>query len=133
MKISYTVDILLPFCGSFVSMYPSSPSSSFSRSFSMEGLFTLSQVLTSYWSSIFGMISKFGFLSRAGVTFPLFTNPLHIFFQYMCIMKKDSCRGLYTWLFHVIILPCFCNFCCSAIPTSCYILNVFYYLFDCVM
>ena len=26
-------------------------------------------------------------------------------------------------------LPCFCTFCCSAIPTSCYILNVFYYLF----
>ena len=26
-------------------------------------------------------------------------------------------------------LLCFCTFCCSAIPTSCYILNVFYYLF----
>ena len=26
-------------------------------------------------------------------------------------------------------LPCFCTFCRSAIPTSCYILNVFYYLF----
>ena len=26
-------------------------------------------------------------------------------------------------------LPCFCTFCCFAIPTSCYILNVFYYLF----
>ena len=26
-------------------------------------------------------------------------------------------------------LPCFCTFCCSAIPTSCYILNAFYYLF----
>ena len=26
-------------------------------------------------------------------------------------------------------LPCFCTFCCYAIPTSCYILSVFYYLF----
>jgi len=26
-------------------------------------------------------------------------------------------------------LPCFCTFCCSAFPTSCYILNVFYDLF----
>jgi len=26
-------------------------------------------------------------------------------------------------------LTCFCTLCCSAIPTSCYISNVFYYLF----
>ena len=29
-------------------------------------------------------------------------------------------------MFYVIILPCFCTFCCSAILTSCYI---FYYLY----
>ena len=58
-----------------------------------------------------------------------YTIPLHIFFHYTRIMEKDLCRGLYTSLFCVIIptlFPYFLRF--WYIPTSCYILNVFYYL-----
>ena len=45
------------------------------------------------------------------------------------LWKKIPVGGLYTWLFYVIVLPCFFTFCCSAIPTSCYIFNVSYYLY----
>jgi len=46
----------------------------------------------------------------------------------MHIMEKDPCRGCILNCFMWSYLPCFCTFCSSAIPTSCYILNVFYYL-----
>ena len=42
-----------------------------------------------------------------------------------CMMRK-VCRVLYTELFYAIIPACFHTFCCSVIPTSPYILNVFY-------
>ena len=45
------------------------------------------------------------------------------FSHYTCIM------GLYTELFYAIIPACFHTFCCSTIPTSPYIFNVFLYPF----
>ena len=42
---------------------------------------------------------------------------------------KKICSGLYSKFFYVIIPTLFLYFCHSAIPTSCYILNVFDYLF----
>ena len=42
-----------------------------------------------------------------------------------CIMRK-VCRVLYAELFYAIIPACFHTFCCSVIPTSPYIFNVFY-------
>ena len=46
----------------------------------------------------------------------------------MCIMEKGPCRGV-EYLVLCDLLPCFCTFCRSAIPTSCYILNAFCYLY----
>jgi len=48
-----------------------------------------------------------------------YMNPLHIFFRYTCIMKKDPYRK-------IVYLNVLCDhpyvvsftFCCSAIPTS---------------
>ena len=46
----------------------------------------------------------------------------------LAIIRK-VCRMLYTELFYAIIPACFLSFCCSAIPTSPYIFNVFLHLF----
>ena len=50
------------------------------------------------------------------------------FSHYTCIMGwgKICKMVLYTELFYAIIPACFHTFCCSVIPTSPYIFNVFY-------
>jgi len=52
--------------------------------------------------------------------------PTYLFY-YTCILEEDPCRGVvYLTVLCGHILPCFPTFCCSAIPTSCYIINVFF-------
>ena len=60
-----------------------------------------------------------------GINSSVYNTILHIFPHNTCIMRK-VCRVLYTELFYAIIPACFHTFCCSVIPTSPYIFNVFY-------
>ena len=60
-------------------------------------------------------------------------TPTYLFSLYMYIWKKISV-GVIVYFTVMFDHPsCFLTFCCSGIPTSCYIFNVFYYLYYTVL
>ena len=57
-------------------------------------------------------------------------TPTYLFSLYMYIWKKISVRVIVYFTVMFDHPSCFLTFCCSGIPTSGYIFNVFYYLLE---
>ena len=59
----------------------------------------------------------------------VYNHPYISFFIVRSVyMEEDLCRGVVYFTVMFDHPSCFLTFCRSGIPTSCYILNVFYYL-----
>ena len=63
----------------------------------------------------------------------IYNHPYISFFIVHVYMEEDLCRGVVYFTVMFDHPSCFLTFCRSGIPTSCYIFNVFYYLYTCML